>query len=139
MKTLLLFLLAIANASAAGQSLRFTWDASTSRTNMPISYKLYAHTNDFTFDNRTNATVKVNAGTNLTVAVTDITPGTWTFKVSAYNTTNLIESDLSLPLVATLPVYPAANLRLIVEAIPTINLTTNWTDVGFFKLRVEKP
>lgn len=80
------------------------------------------------------ALVRVNTKTNLSASVDFATNGVWSFWVTAQK--DGIESDPSNVLTIEVP-RPATNLRtLVLEA--SIDLSgTNWTDAGFFRLRLK--
>lgn len=126
MKTLIAVLLLTLTATAA--EVRLAWDASPS-TN--VTYQLYAHTNSFSTTSRSNAVVRLNVGTNLTATVSDLMPATWYFAATA----NLpgIESDLSNVLVVEVPKPPDRMRTVVLQFSGSL---TNFSDVGFFKLRL---
>jgi hypothetical protein len=131
MKTILLLaaLLAAAITSMASD-VRLAWDASP---DSGCNYSLYAHTNALDQANYQSAAVKVNVGTNLTAKISELKPGRWWFICTA----NLggVESDISNVINAEVPRAPANMRMLIIQYSST--LTNGYTDVGFFKLRIE--
>ena len=128
---LIVLLLTSLSAFALGGSATLAWDASPSAA--VTNYVLYAHTNSLNSTNLNTALVKVSAGTNLTVAITGLTPPTvWYFVATAQ--ANGIQSDPSNQLVVQVPVAPA-NARMMAVQYAELNIT-NWTDVGFFRIRI---
>lgn len=130
MNKTILFLLMLLGVSAHAANLQISWDASP--TPGVTNYTLYAHTNTLTATNLAGAVVKVNVGTNLSVAVLGLPSGQWKFVVTA--TKSGLESDPSVTLPVEVPV-PPPNLRTVIIEWST-NLT-NWTDLGFFKLKIQ--
>lgn len=125
--------LAVAISASAGE-LTLAWDASPSATNWPgLTYRLYAGTH--AQPALTNALVRLDAGTNLTAHLADLRPGRWWFAATAL--ADGAESEPSNIVWADVPVPPAALRVLVVEA--SLCLTTNWTDAGFFRLRLTRP
>ena len=122
----LVLLLLCLSASAADVPL--AWNASPTTGSSNI---LWASTNAITQSNLTNSTVRLNVGTNLTATVLDLQPGQWWFTVTAVKSG--IVSDLSNVLAVEVP-QPAPNFRtVIIQWGPTV---TNFTDTGFFRLRI---
>lgn len=109
------------------------WDASPSPS--VTSYVLYAHTNSLSATNLASATVRVNAGTNLTALVENLRPpATWYFVCTAV--AGGVQSDPSNQLIVQVP-QPPANERLV--AVQFGVTITNFTDTGFFRLRIPAP
>jgi len=123
----ILILLASCHHAKAG-SLNLAWDASPASANV-TNYVLYASTNTLTI---TNATVKLNVGTNTTAAVDNLAVGQWNFGVTAVAAGN-VQSDLSAVLPVQVP-PPPTNMRTIIVQY-SASLTNGFSDVGFFKIR----
>lgn len=120
--------------SAAAADLTLAWDASATPG---CTYLLYAHTNAVGITNltATGTAVRVNAGTNLSAQVEGLTgPARWYFVATA----NLggIQSDPSNMLIVDVPAA-AKNMRTI--AVQYSVTVTNFSDVGFFRLRIPAP
>lgn len=116
--------------------ISFAWDRSPSLD--VTGYRFYGSTNGV-------QAVSVDTGTNLTVSLDKLRPGAWTFHATAYsrgtNTDGFvytIESEPSLPLLMRVPVPPANMSTLAVQWIGSL-AGTNWTDVGFFRLKIGTP
>ena len=116
-------------------SVTLAWDASPSPG--VSNYVLYAHTNSLSSGTNLNAAlVKVNAGTNLTASVAGLNPpATWYFVATAQ--AGGIQSDPSNQLIVQVPANPT-NARVLAVQYADLNIT-NWTDVGFFRLRIPAP
>lgn len=124
-----LLLSLVCHASA----LHLAWDPSPSSG---VRYRLYAHTNTFAGLNLTNATVRLDAGTNRTATVSNILAGTrWFFVATAYDT-NGLESIPSQELSAVVPEPPARLSTVVLQFNATVS-GTNWLDAGFFRVRFE--
>lgn len=108
-----------------------TWSPSVS-TNVQ-GYFIYAFTNAV-FNATNKPAIKVDAGTNLVARVDGLTPGLWTFAATAYNTQK-VESDFSNTV--TTEVLPApGQMRILTVQYDATLTTTNWQDVGFFRLKI---
>lgn len=119
--------------SAFAGEVTLAWDASPSPA--VTNYVLYAHTNSLSATNLASATVKVNAGTNLTALVENLRPPvTWYFVATAV--AGGVQSDPSNQLIVQVP-PPPANARVV--AVQFGITLTNLTDVGFFRLRIPAP
>jgi len=117
----------------AGSTVKLAWDPSPSPG--IAGYTLYAHTNSLaTGTNLATAPVRVQT-TNLTVTVqfTNAAPR-WYFVATA-TSTNGLESVPSNELIVQSPMPPANMRTLALEYIPQIT-GTNWSDVGFFRIRL---
>ena len=114
--------------------ITLAWDPSSS-TNA-IGYFIYAGTNAPFCS--TNYTVKVDAGTNLTCTVSNIVPGLWTFAATARDT-NGLESDFSNTVTAEIPLPAPGNFRTVVLQYSGTILSTNWQDMGFFRIKSGTP
>lgn len=127
----LLLVLVLVRSVQAGD-VHLAWDASPTPG---VTYTLYAHTNSMGATNLTSALVKVNAGTNLTALVENLRPpATWYFVATAV--LGGIQSDPSNQVVVQVPPAPANARTLVVQYGITI---TNFTDTGFFRLRIPAP
>ena len=120
-----------------GSIVTFAWTASPDGTNVG-GYFLYGSPM-VTFLGTTNAQVKVDAGTNTQCSIANTNAGQWYFGVTAYPIgTNYNESVLS----NILPVYfarPPANFYFLVpQYIATLG-STNWQDLGYFRLKIGPP
>lgn len=123
MKQLILTLIPL---TLCAGDIQLAWDPSPD-TGVQ-AYILYASTNNF----QTVAT-NVNVGTNLTAKIIDLPPGTWYFAATALGT-NQLESSYSNFVIADVH-NPPNNLRVVVLQYSTT--ITNFTDAGFFKVRIE--
>ncbi|MHB9009759.1 MAG: hypothetical protein ACYDC1_22825 [Limisphaerales bacterium] len=122
--------LAFGLASAAmSAELTLAWDPST--TPGITNHVLYASRTGLSSTNLTQAIVRVSVGTNLTASVHSLGPGPWAFAVTAMK--NGVESDPSNILQVEVPTPPARMRTVVLQYSGTIS---NWTDVGFFKLRL---
>lgn len=114
-------------------SIRLAWDPSPT---LGVQYRLYAHTNTFAGLNLSNATVRLDAGTNRTATVSNIVAGSvWFFVVTAYDT-NGLESVPSDELSAVIPQAPGRLSTVVLQWNATVS-GTNWLDAGFFRVRFE--
>lgn len=153
-----LLIIGLLAANAIGADLNLAWDASVpivytndvivvnfstngipfSTTNYEIAtifatnYWLYAHNAYLTEANKSNSLVKINAGTNLTATVENLSSGRWFFAATAVGN-NGLESLLSNVLAVEAP-NPPANMRTIV--LQYSGTLSNFYDVGFFRLRL---
>lgn len=129
MKTLIVMLLLLMGiASGVSGTVHLAWSASPS-TNV-TGYFLYAHTNLLDETNLEKATVKVNAGTNLTAIVESLRTGFWYFAATA-RVTNGTESLPSNVVVAEVPESPTNMRTLVVQYGLTV---TNFVDAVFFRV-----
>ncbi len=131
MKTTFLSILSIltVSLSAFAADLSLAWDPSPGATN----YVLYASQSPLTPTTLTNATLKINVGTNLTATVQNLATGQWYFGATAFS--GGLQSDLSNILVVGSPAPPANMRTMIVQY--SFNLATNgWNDLGFFRLKL---
>jgi hypothetical protein len=137
MKKIILLLTLAINSCLAG-TVTLQWDASVS-TNV-AGYKLFASTNLLNNTNYTKANVIVDVGTNLIASVSTDKVGTWYFGAVAYgySGTNKVESNLSNILPLTWPAPPANAVMLVPQYIETLG-STNWQDLGFFRLKLGMP
>ena len=125
--------------------VQFAWDASEGNpTNLVVTnYVLYVHTNNLFVVDRSESVYKINAGTNLTALAKNLLPAlTWYAAVSAQatyepwsNNATVLESELSNIILIAVP-NPPTNNRVVIEY--SMNLT-NFTDMGYFRLRIEEP
>jgi hypothetical protein len=114
---------------ARGSDIKLAWDPPPPSTNYTVTnYVLYAHSNLVA---KTNYSVRLSVGTNLTATVQDTVPGRWWFAATAV--AGGLESDLSAMLIAEVPVPPANMRTVVVQYGGTL---TNFYDVGFFRLRL---
>ena len=130
MRHLLTILLLSCWAAAAGQ-LTLAWDPSPD--SWATGYRIYAGTNSVNVHGLTNAVLKVDAGTNLTCQISNLTAGLWFFVATAY-TTNGIESLPSNEVVAQIA-KPPENMRTIIAEWSGDVASTNWQTVGFLRMR----
>lgn len=128
MKTFIFLICFITTTVSAG-STTLTWDASPTPN---VIYKLYGHTNSLNSTNLVTASVIVGTGTNRTVLVDQIVaPTQWYFVATAV--LGGVESLPSNQLILQVPLDPP-NLRVAIMGAPT--LTTGWTNLGFFYLKI---
>jgi hypothetical protein len=89
------------------------------------NYTLYA---------KTSATnIAVNTGTICTATLRDIKAGIYTFTATAWK--DGTQSVPCIPLVVEIA-EPPVGLRTVVVAGAPILSSTNWVDMGFFKLKI---
>lgn len=133
LRLLLVLVLVLVLEPARAGEVTLAWDASPSPG--VTNYVLYAHTNALSATNLASALVKVNAGTNLTALVENLRPpATWYFVATAV--AGGVQSDPSNQLIVQVPVAPANQRVLAVQFGVTL---TNFTDTGFFRLRIPAP
>lgn len=125
MKTIIALLFACSSLLASDVPL--AWDASETPG---CTYRLYCHTNSLSYDLRTNAVLKVNAGTNLT-ARAECQPGKWYFWATALK--DGLESDFSNMVIAEVPKAPGQMRTIVLQYSATL---TNFVDAGFIKVRI---
>jgi phosphatidate phosphatase PAH1 len=108
------------------------WDPSPSPD--VVEYIIYAHTNSFSATTLSNATVRVSVGTNLTTTVTGLSnTNRWYFVATAkdkYGLESLPSNEVNFALAS-----PPQDLRLLILE-GTTNLSSGWTNLGFFRLRI---
>ena len=132
-------LLALFAVAAQAADLTLAWNPSPSPGQ--IGYYIYAGTNAVS---KTNYVRQVDVGTNLLCSLRDIDAGEWHFIAVAYQTstngTNIatIESDPSNELTVLVPNPPTKLITVAVQYNATL-ATTNWQDMGFFRLKVGVP
>jgi hypothetical protein len=128
-----LALLLLFTTRALAADVPLLWTASPSPE--VTGYVLYASTNQITTTNFHSATVRVPLTNTVTATLGAIMPGTWWFTVTAVTGTmeHGLESDPSNILVATVA-KPPANLRTMI--LEYSNTLTNWTESGFFRVKV---
>ena len=138
MKTFLILLLLPLAIAANAATVTFGWDPSPS-TNA-AGYTFYASTNNFAIGWSTNSPVKVDAGTNTIFTLSCTNAGHWYFSVTAYGQdgTNRIESDLSNVLSLQFAKPPTNFYYLVPQYTATLG-STNWMDLGFFRLKIGMP
>jgi len=129
MKTLITIIIAASLTNLIGGQVKLAWDASP--TPGVTNYTVCAGTNAITFD---NALVRVSTGTNQTVSVSNLAPATWQFMVVAQK--DGVVSDPSNVVVAEVP-RPPATMRTVIPQWSGTVASTNWQDVGFFRVRIE--
>ena len=111
----------IAATSFAGD-VRLAWDASTSAG--VTNYVLYAHTNSLSATNLASATIKVNAGTNLTARIEGMASGTtWYFVATAV--AGGVQSDPSNQVVVQVPAPPGNSRVVAVQWGVSLDSITN--------------
>ncbi len=126
----MMLLLAVLPVQATDISL--AWDKSD--TVGVTNYILFGHTNVLTANNLASATIKANAGTNLTATVVDAVPGLWWFAAVAQK--NGLTSGPS-NVVQAESIAPPKNARTVfIEYGITI---TNTSPVGYFRLVIPSP
>lgn len=127
------FALLFISLSAIATEVRITWNASQSALTNQLTYAVYCSTNS-TLD-KTNA-LRVDVGTNLT-AVVDVPTGIWQFAATSTwtDSTNSIESDFSNIVIAEVPKAPGKLRTLTLQYTPILT-STNWQDVGFFRIKI---
>lgn len=132
-------LLAYAANPANLASVTLAWNASPDdyRTNN-VFYCVYAGTNAALATDITKALTNAPAGTNLSVVMTNLAAGQWVFVATAKS--GGLESGPSNPAYYTIrstpPSPPAQLATVFLDA--SINMT-NWTDLGFFRVRIVQP
>lgn len=122
------------------QKITLTWEPSPS-TNA-AGYRLYGDQGHIDW---TQPLVKIDTGTNRIVTVDNVKPGVWHFMATAYapmtnsdNTVVMIESDPSEELLVDVPAPPTNLMTVAVQWIGTL-ASTNWQDIGFFRLKIGPP
>ena len=138
---LLLCALVVSHAASLTNKASFTlgWDRSPSDylTNY-VTYKVYGGTNFV----GTNLTVITNfsAGTNLSVTITNIAPGKWTFYATAsqLGMESLPSPTLSVTVPSNAPSPPGTFVMVYLEN-ENILTVTNWSDLGLFRARIYIP
>lgn len=128
MKAILLLLLTI--AVVAGQELRLAWQPSPDAV---AGYILHASTNSFATTNA--SALRVDVGTNLTASVQATNAARWFFTVTAYDT-NRVESARCPELMVQF-FNPPAGLGVVIQHTAQLE-STNWQDVGFFRLKISR-
>lgn len=131
---LLASLAALSISQGTAGQVRVAWEASPS-TNV-TAYVLYAHTNTLTETNLINAAVRVSVGTNLSASVLFTNTGRWHLVATARDASG-VESEPSNQLVLSVPNAPAALATVAVEHTLSVS-GSEWKDVGFFRLRIER-
>jgi hypothetical protein len=131
MNKLILIALFSATLSACSAEINLLWDAS--ETPGVTNYTLYAHTNAITQADYRTAVVRVNSGTNLATRLQGLAVGKWWFCATAVK--DNVESDISNVLLVEAPKAPGQMRVLAIQYTHT--LTNEWTDVGFFKLKIQ--
>lgn len=117
--------------SATAGEVRLAWDASAT-TNV-TNYLILAHTNN-SVGMRTNS-VRVNAGTNTTALVEGMKDGTTWYFVCVAQAGGLTSENSNM-VIAQTPLPPASMRTVAVQYGATL---TNFSDVGFFRLRIPAP
>jgi len=135
MKTLLTFTLLALAVLALASPVTLQWSPSPDAS--VTGYYLYAGTNSFTGTNQPPPLVKVFTGTNRTATVECTNAATWYFVATACDS-NRVESAFSRELMVQFVRPPADVYTLAVEH--TLDLSaSNWTDVGFLRLKLSPP
>lgn len=130
MKLLCALILVTASVAYAGRG-NFAWTPSPSTG--AVTYVLYAHTNSLVEATLPAAAVRAQTGTNLAAAILFTNAGRWYLRVTAR--LDKIESEPSHELVVVVPAGPGSIGTVVIEH--TLDVPgTNWTDVGFFRLRI---
>ena len=130
-----LSILCILCVSALSQAHAVTLEWDPSPDAWVAGYRLYASTNSVAVHQLTNAPVRVDAGTNTTAQLTNLTAGlTYYFVATAY-TADGAESLPSNEVLWRVP-RPPAQMRTIIVQWSGQVLSTNWQDVGFFRLKL---
>lgn len=122
----------IAGVVGAGE-VRLAWDPSP--TPGVTNYVLHARTNDPALLSNTvvSAAVHVGVGTNLSATLDNLRPARWWFAVTAEAWG--VQSDPSNILEAEVPAAPG-QFRTVLMQLQWSATLTNWTDVGFFRLKI---
>lgn len=132
MKTIAAFVLLLAPLLGRASDVHLAWDPSPSGSNV-TNYLILAHTNS-SVGMRTNS-VRVNAGTNTSALVEGMAGGmTWYFVCVAQ--AGGLTSDNSNMVIAQTPLPPPNMRTVVVQYVATL---TNFSDVGFFRLRIPAP
>jgi hypothetical protein len=130
-KPFALILLCACALPALGHTVTLAWDAPASYST--LQYYVFAGTNSGFAP--TNYTMRVDAGTNLSCTISNLTPAVWTFAATARDT-NGLESDFSQTVSAEVLAAPK-NMRLVVlEYLDTL-LSTNWQRMGLFRMKAQ--
>ena len=136
-----LSILCILCVSALSQAHAVTLEWDPSPDAWVAGYRLYASTNSVAVHQLTNALRKVDVGTNTVCSLTNLAAGRWFFVATAYateaNGTNIVtlESLPSNEVIAAIP-EPPANMRTVHVQWSGQVLSTNWQDVGFFRIKL---
>ena len=121
----------------------FSWDAPTSTVD---GFFLYASTNAFPGSAAPeNYLARLDCGNETAVSIDLLIPGTLYFTVTSYadstntvygtNYTSRIESAIANTVILRVPGPPTNMATLAVQWIGTL-ASTNWQDVGFFRLKI---
>ncbi len=126
-----------ATAARAG-TVTLAWDPSPDAS--VAGYFIYAATNDLAATNLAAAPIRVDARTNTVCSVDVTNAGLWTFVATAYalTGTNRIESDPSNQVSVRFP-WPPARMAVLVPQYAATLGSTNWQDLGFFRLKLGLP
>lgn len=130
--------IAIGTISTHAAPITFVWDAPPEAS----AYRFYASTNGL---DTVWPQVKVDTGTNRTVTIDSMTPALWTCWATAYakgtnydGSVYTTESDPSKELLLIVPRPPEKMAVVAVQWAGTL-ASTNWTDMGFFRLKIGVP
>lgn len=133
-------ILALLLLSQLSPAVTLEWDKSPDA--WVSGYNIYAGTNSFYGTNGvalplTNYVVKVNCGTNTLCTLSNLLSGTFYFVATAYVADNQ-ESLPSNEVIYTVPKSPESpgSLRTVIIQYSTAINTTNWSDVGFFRVKI---
>ena len=129
---------AVVNPNNAGH-VSLAWDKSPDdyRTN-DVFYRIYAGTNAALATNTLASLTNAYAGTNLSLTLTNLAAGKWFFVGTAFQGgVESLPSNLVTYTIRTTPPTAPQNLGTIFFDT-TIDLT-NWTERGFFRVRLNLP
>ena len=132
MKRSAYILAALVALSAWADEWTFVWTPSPSAS--AAGYLLVASTNTFNGTNHRAAQLSADVGTNLTATVQTTNAGPWFFAAAAYDS-NRVVGPLSAELMIAPPPAPES-VSIVIQRAPTVD-STNWQDVGFFRLKIK--
>lgn len=115
------------------KGVTLVWDPSPD--SWVAGYCIYASTNSVQEHHLTNASVKVDCGTNTSLEITNLIGGGDQYYVATAYTADGQESLPSNEVVFHIPFDPPVLKTLYVEWSGTVP-TTNWQETGFFRMRV---
>lgn len=124
-------LAALAGFTGSASEVPLVWDYPTNE--VASAYVLYVSPTPITATNFHNAAVRLLLPPIKSTTLKDFKPGVYWMAVSAMSQDGSLESDCSNILLVQIPTSPN-NLRTI--AVQYSTTITNWSDVGFFKVKV---
>jgi hypothetical protein len=121
----------------AAQSVTLSWTYPTNALPSLSRFLICADTNQSNARQlTTNILVRLDVGTNQSCLVTNLT-STWYFWAFAKGTNGLLSE--SSDVVSLLSPTPPPGLFILVPQYSATVLSTNWKDLGFFRVRIERP